>query len=231
MVCPKCNHELNPLARVCPTCGMPIPATLGEAAVVITPEKLASASVRKKRGPTTARVCTVILCVLAAILSGVVAWLWFVPVIPMVGEPVNPGDSATFMSMMGRTYGVMPYLTYGVVALSAICAISCLLVLRKKSAGKRRRLLIPKLAVIAIGAAYVLSFLWVNVFDIRIAGLQSHLNPFTIAVVALFVLLCIAAELTIANRRKLQDWEIEDLKDRFTALGIPMAEQTEEEEE
>lgn len=233
MVCPKCKHELNPLARVCPTCGMPIPATLTEAAIVITPETLAAAEIRKKRGATTARVFTVVFCVLAAVLSVVAAWLWFVPSLTVyAAEPV--AASVSFSSMFELTYGAVPWLTYAALALCVVCAVSCLVALGKKSAGKRRRLLIPKLAVLGAAACYAAAFAWPDlvpgIWD-AITGWEAHINFFTIALAALLVLLFIASELTISNRRKLQEWELEDLKEYIIALGIPLEAETAAEEE
>ena len=67
MVCPNCKHELNPLARVCPTCGTPVAGTPGAPAAVTATAGQERAP--KKLGVTAARVFTILFCLLAVALS------------------------------------------------------------------------------------------------------------------------------------------------------------------
>lgn len=227
MVCPNCNHELNPFARVCPTCGTPISTTLPVPTVVIAPPapgglRKPPSKPRKKKKVTAARVFVVIFCLLAVVMNAALVAFWFLPSI-RVTDNASP-SSVSLYSMYGLTWGIAPYLTVIICVLCAISAAFCMVPLFKKHSVKRKRLIIPKLMTILCAVCYAVPYLVVSLakkIDALInGGAVSHQNFFTLICLCLFVLLCITAELTALHTSIIRKRQIEDLKAQLTEHGI-----------
>ncbi len=218
MVCSNCKHELNPLARVCPTCGTPVP---GAPAVLVQPP--ASRNMQKPRKYiSAARVFVVILCILAVALNVALITFWFLPSVGVVddGSPA----SVTLFSLHNICRTTAPYLTYAIIAVCVVSALFCILPLFKSFADKRCVMLIPKIMTVFCAVSYVLPFI---VYDanssalkITDSGILSQLNPFAVLCVALFVLLYVIGGLTSRNRFLIQRHRIEMLEDQLTSYGI-----------
>ena len=221
MVCPNCKHEVHPLARVCPTCGTPIPGA-ASAPTVAVPPPAPRQDPAPKRGVTGPRVFTIIFCVAAVILNGLLAWSWFLPAIRSV-DNASPA-SATLYSMYGICLRSAPYLTYVVVALCVLSAIFCILPLFRHFADRRSRLWVPKLCAMLCALCYAVPYVGARtVLGIGVlvnGGSVSHCNPFTTICLALFILLYVTGEFTIWNRRLVNEHKIEDLQEQLSAHGI-----------
>lgn len=220
MICPNCKHELNPQARVCPTCGTPVS---GAPTVVIAPPPQAQEP-PEKRGVTGPRVFVIIFCLLAAVANGLMAWSWFLPAIRVTAK----NGVVKLYSMYQICYDIAPYMTYILCALCAISFIFCLLPLLPYYANRRSRLFIPKLMCVLSAVCYALPY-WAasiahNVNVLINGGTVSHSNPFTTLCLVLFILLCLASEFTIWNRRLVHEHRIEDLEQQLRSHGIPPVE-------
>ena len=217
MVCSNCKHELNPLARVCPTCGTPAPgATPAPAAMVQPPVPEA---LPPKRGVTAARVFVVIFCVMAVVLNALLAASWFIPAVRVTTR----GGSIRTYSMYQLCQGAS-YLTWTVCALCFLSAVFCVIPLFRHYAARRCRLLIPKLMALLCAGCYAAPYLVVSIAK-TVTGLVNggeidHSNPFTSICLGLFILLCVTSELSILNRRLVSKHQIEDLRAQLTAHGI-----------
>ena len=218
MVCPNCKHEINPLARVCPTCGTPV-AGAGVAPTVVIPSP-APEALPPKRGVTAARVFVIIFCVLALLLNALLACAWFMPAIRVVTR----GGSIRFYSMYQFCRDSAAYLTYIVCGLCFVSAVFCVIPLFRYFAARRCRLLIPKLATLLCAACYAVPYLAASIAQSVTAmvngGDISHSNPFTGVCLGLFILLCVTSELSIYNRRLVNEHKIADLRAQLTAHGI-----------
>lgn len=220
MVCPNCKHEVHPLARVCPTCGTPIPNAGPAPTVAVSPPAPRQDPV-PQRGVTGPRVFTIIFCSAAMILNGLLAWSWFLPAIRAVD---NTSPASITLYSMYEICRPVPYLTYIVVALCVLSAVFCTLPLFGCFADRRSRLFIPKLSVILCALCYTLPYVGARaVLGIGVlinGGSVSHCNPFTIICLVLFILLFVAGEFTIWNRRLVNEHRIEDLRAQLTSHGI-----------
>ena len=221
MVCPNCKHELNPLARVCPTCGAPVAGAPGVPVAVVAPAGQAPAP--KKLGVTAARVFTILFCLLAVALNAILIWAWFLPTVAVKSPSATDPNSLTLRSMFELCHHAAPWLTFTLIGLCVLNAVLCLLPLFKRFANRRCRMLLPKLLTLAAAGCYIAPFVR---FDIvpgigrRIIGLEAHANLFTGACLALFVLLCVIAGLTSRNRYLVQRRKIEALRGQLSALGV-----------
>lgn len=221
MVCPNCKHEVHPLARVCPTCGTPLP-NAGPAPTVAVPPPAARQDPIPKRGVTGPRVFVIIFCLIAVVLDGLLAWSWFLPAIRTVRS--TSSASVTLYSMYGICRAAAPYLTYIVVGLCALSAVFCILPLFPYFANRRNRLWVPKLSAILCALCYDIPYvgartvLGIGVLDN--GGSVSHNNPFTVICLALFVLLIFTGEFTIWNRRLVNEHKIQDLREQLNSHGI-----------
>lgn len=217
MVCPNCKHEVNPQARVCPTCGTPLAA--GPAPTVVI-QPLAQEAMPAKRGVTAARVFVIIFCLAAAALNGLLAGSWFVTAVRVTSR----GGSVRVWSMYRLCRDAAPYLTWIVCGLCFVSALFCVIPLFSHYANRRNRLLIPKLAALLCAVCYAVPYTVTSVAKTVTAlingGSVCHGNPFTAVCLALLVLLCVTSELSILNRRKVQEHQIEDLRAQLTAHGI-----------
>ena len=217
MVCPNCKHEVNSLARVCPTCGTQLVA--GPVPTVVIPPP-AQEALPAKRGVTAARVFVIIFCLAAVGLNGLLAWSWFLSAV----EVVSKGGSVRTYSMYQLCSSAAPYLTWIVCGLCFVSAVFCVIPLFKHYADRRTRLLAPKLATILCAVCYAVPYTVVSVAKVVTAvingGDVSHSNPFTTICLALFILLCVTAELSAYNRRLVNEHRIEDLRAQLTAHGI-----------
>ena len=216
MVCPNCKHELNPQARVCPTCGTPVP---GAPTVVITPPMQGSPSSIRRQGVTAARVFTIIFTILAMAMNGGLIAFWF-----LESVTVTAPDSVASYSMYEICRDVAPYLTYIVVAACALSIIFCLFPLFKKFADKRIRFIIPKLMAIVCGACYAVPYVGTKLVKAISAAVKggdvAHNNPFTTICFWLFVLLIVMGELTSRNRYLVQRGRADTLRSQLEAYGI-----------
>lgn len=229
MVCPNCKHEINPQARVCPTCGTPIPGAPPAPTVVVQPVTNGAPPVspapRKKKKVTAARVFAVILLVLAVVMNGALVAFWFWPSITVTGGVAEgSANSVTLISMYDITWRAAPWLTIAVCVLCGLSAIFCIVPLFRGQSIKRKRLIIPKLAAILCALGYAIPYL-VSSISYKINALLqggdvSHNNPFTTICFWLFVAVCIAADLTVHHMDVIQRRQIQDLKDQLTAHGI-----------
>lgn len=221
MVCPNCKHEVHPLARVCPTCGTPL-TSAGPAPTVAVQPPAPRPDAIPKRGVTGPRVFTILFCVVAVILNGLLAWSWFLPAIRAVND-ASP-NSVTLYSMYGICRSAAPYLTYIVVTLCALSAIFCILPLFPFFANRRTRLWIPKLSAVLCALCYAIPYVGARtVLGVGVlinGGSVSHNNPFTIICLALIALLFVTGEFTIWNRRLVAQHKIEDLREQLSAHGI-----------
>ncbi len=219
MVCPNCKHEVNPLARVCPTCGTPLTSG-GPAPTVVIPAPVQEQALPPKRGVTAARVFVIIFCLTAMALNAALAWSWFMPALRVVTR----GGSTRFYSMYQLCRQDAPYLTYIVCALCFLSAVFCVIPLFKRYANRRCRLLLPKLMAILCAGCYAAPYLVARISKGVTAmingGKVCHGNPFTAICLGLFLLLCLTAELTSYNRRLVTQHQIEDLRAQLTAHGI-----------
>ena len=224
MVCPNCKHELNPLARVCPTCGTPVPGA----------QPAAPAAAAAPAGPMPAprksyvnawRVFTVILCLVAIAMNGLLIACWFWEAIRVTGGVAdNSAASVTFYSLYEICRKPAPYLTYIVVGACVVSIIALIIPLFKKFANRRRRFFVPKLMAVLCAVCYAVPY-----FVARIAysiqamldgGKVDHSNPFTTICFGLLIVLFVAGELTIRNRYVVQRTQIEDLQAQLKAAGI-----------
>ena len=218
MVCPNCKHELNPLARVCPTCGTPVAGTPGAPVAVVAPPVQSQPA--KKPVVTAARVFEVLFCLVAVALNGVLIWAWYLPTVAV--KSPSP-DSLNFRSMFELCHRAAPWLTFTLIGLCALSCIFCLIPLFKRFANRRCRLLMPKLLALLTAGCYIVPFVCADVvpgISRRIIGYEAHINLFTIVCAALFVLLCITAGLSSRNRYLVQRRQIEALRDQLTSLGV-----------
>lgn len=217
MVCPNCKHEVNPQARVCPTCGTPLAA--GPAPTVVIPPP-AQEAMPAKRGVTAARVFVILFCLAAVVLNGLLAWSWFLDAVRVTSR----GGSIRTYSMYRLCQGAAPYLTWIVCGLCFLSAVFCVIPLFRHYADRRCRLLVPKLTTLLCAGCYAVPFTVVSVAKAAAAivngGDISHSNPFTTICLALLVLLYITSELSLLNRRKVNEHRIEDLRAQLTAHGI-----------
>ena len=225
MVCPNCKHELNPQARVCPTCGTPVPGARPVPTVVVTPPVQggpAPEPLRKKNKVTASRVFIVLFCLVAMAANGALIAFWFLPSIRVTNDTASA--SVTLYSMFDICRGPAPYLTYALIAECIISIVFCMVPLFKKYANRRRMLIIPKLMCILSAACYATPYLvarmvlQVNAF--LKGGRVSHCNPFTAICLGLFLLLWLTSELTIHNRRLYHERQIEALRDQLNSYGI-----------
>lgn len=218
MVCPNCKHELNPLARVCPTCGTPVAGAPGAPTVVIAPAGQDRAP--KKIGVTAARVFTVLFCLLAIALNAIIIWAWYLPTVAVYG---GGPSSLTLKSMFELCHHAAPWLTFTLIGLCVLSCIFCLIPLFKQCANKRCRMLVPKVLAILTAGCYIAPFVREDIvpgISRRITGCEAHINLFTIACAALFLVLCITAGLSSRNRYLVQKRQVEMLRDQLTSLGV-----------
>ena len=218
MVCPNCKHELNPLARVCPTCGTPVAGTPGAPVAIVAPA--GQERTPKKIGVTAARVFTVLLCLVAVALNALIIWAWYLPTVSVFGG--GPA-SLTLKSMFELCHHAAPWLTFTLIGLCVLSCIFCLIPLFKRFANKRCRLLIPKVLAILTAGCYIAPFVCDDIVPgiaRRITGYQAHINLFAICCAALFLVLCIAAGLSSRNRYLIQQRRIEALQDQLASLGV-----------
>lgn len=222
MVCPNCKHELNPQARVCPTCGTPVPGARVPTVVISPPNQDDALPVKKKNKVTAARVFVVLFCLVAMIANGALIAFWFLPSIRATNDA--SGASITLYSMFEICRGPAPYLTYALIAECIVSIVFCMIPLFKNFANRRQTLIIPKLMCILSAACYATPYVvarivpQVNAF--LKGGQVSHCNPFTAICLVLFLLLWITGELTIRNRRLHYERQIEALKDQLNSYGI-----------
>ena len=224
MVCSNCKHELNPQARVCPTCGTPVPGARVPTVVVAPPVQGGPAPVplRKKNKVTAARVFTVLFCLLAMAANGALIAFWFLPSIQVTGG--TGSASITLYSMFELCRETAPYLTYALIAECIVSIVFCMIPLFKKFANRRQTLVVPKLMCILSAACYATPYL-VSRMVLQInaflkGGQVSHVNPFTLICLGMFLLLWLTSELTIRNRHLIQKRRIEALEDQLNAYGI-----------
>lgn len=239
MVCPNCKHEVHPQARVCPTCGTPIPGAGPAPTVTVTPPTQQPAPPVQQPAPaprpapappqpdpvphhgvTGPRVFTIIFCLVAVILNGLLAWSWFLPAIHVI-----PNVGAEKVYSMYQICGPwVPAVTYIVCALCAVSAICCILPLFGHFANRRSRFFFPKLAAILCAICYLLPQLGAStVFGINAlvaGGSVRHANPYTAICLGLFILLIVMGEMTIWNRRLVHEHQIEDLREQLASHGI-----------
>ncbi len=222
MVCPNCKHELNPQARVCPTCGTPVPGARVPTVVIAPPGQDGAAPSKKKRRPTAARVFTVLFCLVAMAASCALVAFWFLPSIRVTND--KAAASVTLYSMFDITRKSAPYLTYALIAECIVSVVFCMIPLFKKFADRRQTLVVPKLMCLLNAACYAVPYvvskvvLQVNAF--LKGGTVDHRNPFTAICLGLFLLLWLTSELTIRNRHLVQRRRIEALQDQLNAYGI-----------
>ncbi len=221
MVCSNCKHELNPLARVCPTCGTPVPGA--QPAVPGVPT--GPMPTPRKSYVNAWRVFAVIFCVLAILLNGALIAFWFWESIRVTGG-VAEGSAAsvTFYSMYEICRQTAPFITYIVVAACAISIIALIIPLFRKFANRRRRFLVPKLMAVVCAVCYAVPYTVARIaYSIQAmldGGKVDHSNPFTTICLALLIVLFIAGELTIRNRHVVQRTQIADLQAQLKAAGI-----------
>lgn len=218
MVCPNCKHEVNPQARVCPTCGTPLVA--GPVPTVVVPPPVQDQALPAKRGVTAARVFVIIFCLAAVVLNGLLAWSWFLSAV----EVVSKGGSVRIYSMYQLCHDAAPYLTWIVCGLCFVSAVFCVIPLFKHYANRRSRLLVPKLATLLCAVCYAVPYTVMSIAKTVTAlvngGDISHCNPFTTICLALLILLYVTSELSILNRRLVHEHQLEDLRAQLTAHGI-----------
>ena len=218
MVCPNCKHEVNPQARVCPTCGTQL--TAGPVPTVVIPPLVQEQALPPKRGVTAARVFVIIFCLVAVALNALMAWAWFLDAVKVTSR----GGSVRTYSMFQLCRDAAPYLTWIVCGLCFVSAVFCVLPLFKRFADRRSRLLIPKLATLLCAVCYAVPHTVASVVEnvnaLINGGRVCHSNPFTTICLALFILLCVTAELSICNRRLVNEHRVEDLRAQLTAHGI-----------
>ena len=219
MVCPNCKHELNPQARVCPTCGTPVP---GAPTVVVTPPGPKGGPAPKKKYVSAARVFTIIFCLLAVAMNGALIAFWFLPAI-QVTDNTAPA-SVTLFSMHALCHDAVPYLTYAIIALSVISAIFCILPLLKYFANRRCMMIVPKIATVLCAVCYAIPYtvsrVVHSVMVMTGGGKVQHDNPFTTICFGLIILLYIIGGLTSRNRYLVQRRRIETLEDQLNSYGI-----------
>ncbi len=221
MVCPNCKHELNPLARVCPTCGAPVAGATGVPVAVVAPAGQEPAP--KKLGVTAARVFTILFCLLAVALNAILIWAWFLPTVAVKSPSATDPSSLTLRSMFELCHHAAPWLTFTMIGLCVLNCVFCLLPLFKRFANKRCRMLIPKLLTTAVTGCYAAPFVRTDIvpgISRRIVGPEVHANLFTGVCLALFVLLCVIAGLTSRNRYLVQHRRVDALREQLTALGV-----------
>ena len=212
MVCPNCKHELNPQARVCPTCGTPVP---GAPIVVVTPPRQSNALPAPKQKKTTgARVFAVIFMLLAAAANAALAWLWFWPTVPVV-DNAGP-NSASFAKLSELAKAAAPWLTYVLIAACVLGVIFCLIPVFRKG-GLRRRLLIPKLMAVVSAGCYVALFTYYAAAPV---ACDAHCNFFTAGWLGLAIVLFIGAELTIRDRHVIQNSRVQALEAQLASYGL-----------
>ncbi len=223
MVCSNCKHELNPLARVCPTCGTPVPGALAVPTVVVAPPSQGGRPPVKKDKLTATRVFIVLFCLLAIAANGALIAFWFLPSIQVTSAA--SASSITLYSMFELCRNAAPYLTYALIAECVVSIIFCMVPLFKKYANRRRPLIIPKLMTLLIAGCYATPYLVSSVY-LKVKALlkggqvASHCNPFTLICLGLLILLYITGELTIRNRRLYHQRQIKILQDQLTSYGI-----------
>lgn len=222
MVCPNCKHELNPQARVCPTCGTPVVAAPGVPTVVIAPPIQSGQTPRKKNKITAARVFVVLFCLVAIAANGALVAFWFLPSIQVTSQ--TSASSVTLYSMFEICRKPAPYLTYALIAECVVSIVFCMIPLFKKFANKRQMLIIPKLMCLLSAACYATPYLAASMaLRVKAAvkgGEVCHSNPFTAICLGLFLLLWLISELTIRNRRLYNERKIKILKEQLTSYGI-----------
>ena len=219
MVCPNCKHELNSQARVCPTCGTPVP---GAPTVVVTPPGPRGAVVPRKKYVSAARVFTVIFCLVAVAAFGAMIAFWFLPAI-QVTDNKSPA-SVTLFSMHALCRNAVPYLTYAIIAFGVVGALFCLLPLFKCFANKRCIMIVPKLMCVFSAVCYAVPYTVAQVARAVTAmtggGKVQHSNPFTTICFGLLILLYVIGGLTSRNRFLVQRNRIETLEDQLGSYGI-----------
>ena len=217
MVCPNCKHEVNSLARVCPTCGAQL--TAGPAPTVVV-QPLAQDQAPPKRGVTAARVFVILFCLASVVLNGLMVWSWFLTAVRVTSR----GGSVRTWSMYRLCQSAAPYLTWIVCGLCLVSAVFCVIPLFKRYADRRSRLIVPKLMTVLCAVCYAVPYTVASIVESVHAlingGQVSHSNPFTTICLVLFILLCVTSELSILNRRKVYERRIEDLRAQLTAHGI-----------
>ena len=222
MVCSNCKHELNPLARVCPTCGTPVPGASSVPTVVVAPPVQGGPPPKKKNPLTAARVFVVLFCLLAIAANGALIAFWFLPSIQVTSN--TSASSITLYSMFDLCRDIAPYLTYALLAECIISIVFCMIPLFKKFANRRQMLIIPKLMCILSAGCYATPYLVTRMvlqIDAFLKGGKiSHCNPFTAICLGLFLLLWLTSELTIRNRRLYHERQIEALKAQLASYGI-----------
>ena len=219
MVCPNCKHELNPLARVCPTCGTPVP---GAPTVLVTPPGPKGTPVPRKKYVSAARVFAVIFCLVAVAANGALVAFWFLPAIQVTDNAAH--GSVSLFSMYALCRDAAPYLTYAVIAACVVSAIFCLIPLFSYFANKRCMMIIPKLMALVCAACYAIPYTVSRVVHgvmvVTGGGEVRHDNPFTALCLGLIVLLYIIGGLTSRNRFLVQRRRIETLEDQLGSYGI-----------
>ncbi len=246
MICNNCGKDIPDDARVCPVCGRltsvvtayvqprptititppmqdapPQPAHPPKPAQPVRPPRPSQPV--KKQKPTAARVFVVIFTVAAVLAEMGLIFLWFWPSILVTDA--GSADSVTLYSMHALCRASVPYMSYILCGLCTVEALFTLTPLLRKFAERRRRLLIPKLMTILIGACYAIPYLIPGIADDISAlvggGRICHNNPFTTACFWLFVLLCVISELTIRNMRLVYERKLDTLRTQLSACGIP----------
>lgn len=233
MTCRKCGKEVPAGAAVCPACGTSVvPDVAPRPTVTVVPPAAEIPPVRpvpppapvppEKRRPTAARIFVILFTVLAIMTELGLAVLWFWPAIPVTDH--YGYNSLTLWSMHAMCREAAPYFSYILPVLCAAAALFTLAPLLHKFAEKRKRLPIPKLCTVLIAACYALPYLISPIADSMAAviggGTVSHINPFTAACLALFILLYVVSDLTVCNMRLVMEHRIEDLRAQLRSCNI-----------
>lgn len=223
MVCPNCKHELNPLARVCPTCGTPVPGAQPAAAGGQTVPAGPMPAPRKSY-VNAWRVFTVILCIVAIAMNGALIAFWFLESIRVTGGVAeNSAASVTLYSLYEICRKPAPYMTYIVVGACAISIVALIFPLFRKPAA-RRRFFVPKLMAVVCAVCYAVPYFVARMaYSIQAmldGGKVDHSNPFTTICFGLLIVLFVAGELTSRNRYVVQRTQIGDLQAQLKAAGI-----------
>lgn len=224
MVCPNCKHELNPQARVCPTCGTPVPGAPQIPVVAVDPLRYADTQAAKKLSFVTGwRVFSVILTILAMAANVALAVLWFVDCIPITAN--RSGSALTLISMHEICRQFAPYLTVILICLCVASVIFLILPLLKSLSQKRYRYLVPKLTTLLTAGCYAVPYVCTTFSKGLNAALNggrvSHCNLFTAICLGLFLTLILAGEFSSRHRYVVQQRKIEALQDQISAFGLP----------
>lgn len=224
MVCPNCKHELNPLARVCPTCGTPVPGAQPAPVVAVDPLRYADARPDKKLSLVTGwRVFAVIFTILAMAANVSLVVFWFVQSVPVTAD--KSAASFTLVSMHEVCRDFAPYLTVILISLCVVSIVFLILPLLKRFSQVRYRYVVPKLAALLCAGCYAVPYVYSafarSLEAVLDGGTVDHSNPFTTICLGLFVGLILAGEFSSRHRFVVQRRKIEALQDQISAVGLP----------